>query len=285
MTTNSYCSINAGGRLIELSQPMVMGILNVTPDSFYENSRQEQEADIAQRARQIVDEGGLIIDIGAYSTRPGATDVSVEEECRRLRYALSVVKRVVPDTIISVDTFRADVARMCVEEFGVHIINDVSGGQADRNMLKTIARLNVPYVLTHAPNFAPNAAQADTTDVVRHAFLFFAERVNRLHDAGVNDVVLDPGFGFGKTLEQNYTLMQHLQELHEFALPILVGVSRKSMVYRLLETEADNALNGTTALHAIALEKGAHLLRVHDVKAACEVVKIHRQLHTTHNTL
>lgn len=276
-------SLNVGGQLLDLSQPAIMGILNATPDSFYAQSRALDEQSIRLRARQIIDEGATIIDIGAYSTRPGCHEVSLDEEKQRLRYALSIVREEVPEAIISVDTFRADVARMSIEEGGAHIINDISGGQADRQMQKTIAQLNVPYVLTSAPGFTtaqPTPAGNPTSDdVLRDTFLFFAERVNRLHDMGVNDIVLDPGFGFGKTLRQNYDLMAHLHEFREFGLPILVGISRKSMIHRLLNCTPEEALNGTTALHAIALEKGAHLMRVHDVKAAAEVVSIHQQLH------
>ena len=272
-------SININGTLLDLSKPCVMGILNVTPDSFYAESRKTLEADIISRSKQIVDEGGTIIDIGAYSSRPGADDVSEEEEMARLRNGLQILSREMPQVFISVDTFRADVAKMCVEEFGVGIINDISGGTIDKNMFDTVAKLNVPYVLTHikgTPHDMQNQPHYD--DLMKEVFLYFAEKINRLHDMGLNDIILDPGFGFGKTIAHNYELMNNLEMFREFSVPILVGISRKSMIYKLLKTTPQEALNGTTALNAIALLKGANILRVHDVKAAVEVVKIAESL-------
>lgn len=252
-------SINANGKLIELSEPLVMGILNVTPDSFYANSRKESEEAIAERTIQIVREGGSIIDIGAYSTRPGFTEVSEEEEMTRLRMALDIVRRVEPNAVLSVDTFRASVAERVVGDYGVAIINDVSGG-ADAQMFPTVASLGVAYVLTDThptPLSVP-----------------FAEALTHLRELGQKDIILDPGFGFGKTLDDNYRILMQLEALRALELPILVGVSRKSMVWRLLETSPEDALNGTTVLHTLALERGANLLRVHDVAQATEVIKI-----------
>lgn len=249
---------------MDLSQPQVMGILNVTPDSFYEGSRVQAERDIADRANQIVAEGGAIIDVGGCSTRPGASEVSEAEEMDRLRFALDIIRRELPYSVISVDTFRPDVARMAVEEFGVDIINDVSGGDAD--MFRMVSRLRVPYILM------------SVLPTLREMLLSFAQKVQQLRDFGVKDIILDPGFGFGKTLEQNYEIMNGLERLQVMELPLLVGVSRKSMIYKLLGFTANESLNGTTALHAVALMKGAGILRVHDVKEAVECVKIFRVL-------
>lgn len=272
-------SINAGGQLVELDRPLVMGILNVTPDSFYAESRMQTEKEIARRARQIIAEGGNIIDIGAYSSRPGAGEVPVDEEMKRLRQALAIVRREVPGALISVDTFRADVARMCIEEGGAHIINDISGGALDSNMFRCVAQLGVPYILMHmqgTPGTMQLAPHYD--DLMREVFLYFSERILTLRDMGVKDIILDPGFGFGKTLEHNYELMGHLGEFREFNLPLLVGISRKSMIYKLLGGNPDDALNGTTVLNTIALTAGANILRVHDVKAAAECVAIFHEM-------
>lgn len=268
-------TINCRGRLVSLETPQVMGILNLTPDSFYAASRQQSEEAIAARCRQIVGEGGTMIDVGAYSSRPGAADVSAEEEMERLRRGLAVVRREVPDAIVSVDTFRAEVARMCVEEYGADIINDISGGQFDRDMFRTVARLGVPYILMHIkgkPQTMQQAPQYD--DLMREVMLYFAERLLRLRELGVKDVIVDPGFGFGKTLEHNYELMAHLGEFRMLEAPLLVGISRKSMIYRLLGGGPEEALNGTTVLNTIALMKGAHILRVHDVRPAAEAVRM-----------
>lgn len=267
--------INVGGQLMDLSEPQVMGILNVTPDSFYENSRQQSEAQIAGRTEQIMEEGASIIDIGAYSTRAGAADISAEEEMERLALALQTVRRTAPQAIISIDTFRADVARRCVEEYGAHIINDISGGELDKDMFRTMAGLNVPYILTHMRG-NPQTMQQEATyqDVTKEVIVHLGHRLEQLREMGVCDVILDPGFGFAKTLDHNYELMAHLQAFKVLQAPLLVGVSRKSMVYRLLECTPQEALNGTTALHTIALLKGANILRVHDVKAAAEAISI-----------
>ncbi len=271
--------LNVNGRLLDLSTPRVMGILNLTPDSFYAPSRMEADDAIAARARQIVEEGAAIIDVGAYSSRPGAADVSVEEEMARLRRGLSIVRNAVPEAILSVDTFRADVARMCVEEYGVDIINDISAGELDKDMFSTVAALHVPYILMHMQGRPQNMQRAPRYDnLLKDIFLYFARKVRQLRDLGAYDLVLDPGFGFGKTLEQNYELMAHLEEFSVFELPVLVGVSRKSMIYRLLGCGPEDALNGTTVLHTIALQKGASILRVHDVRPAVEAIRIVSQL-------
>lgn len=269
--------MNVNGRLLDLSTPCVMGILNVTPDSFYSGSRMQTEEEIEARVRQILEEGAAIIDVGAYSSRPNADHVSAEEEMNRLRLGLDVLRRTAPDAIVSVDTFRADVARMCVEEYGVAIINDIAAGEMDADMFSTVAELNVPYIMMHMQGTPQNMQQHPHYDnLLREVFLYFARKVQQLRDLGVKDIVLDPGFGFsfGKTLEHNYQLMAHLEEFRLFELPLLVGVSRKSMIYRLLDTTPQEALNGTTVLHTLALMKGADILRVHDVRQAVEAVRI-----------
>lgn len=269
--------LNVNGRLLDFSTPCVMGILNVTPDSFYSGSRMQTEEEIEARVRQILEEGAAIIDVGAYSSRPNADHVSAEEEMNRLRLGLDVLRRTAPDAIVSVDTFRADVARMCVEEYGVAIINDIAAGEMDADMFSTVAELNVPYIMMHMQGTPQNMQQHPHYDnLLREVFLYFARKVQQLRDLGVKDIVLDPGFGFafGKTLEHNYQLMAHLEEFRLFELPLLVGVSRKSMIYRLLDTTPQEALNGTTVLHTLALMKGADILRVHDVRQAVEAVKI-----------
>ena len=267
--------INVNGQLMDLSKPQVMGILNVTPDSFYAGSHGATERYIVERLHQITDEGASIIDIGAYSSRPEAEDVSMEEEMNRLRTGLELIRKYYPDAIVSVDTFRADVARMCVEEYGVAIVNDISAGQMDKEMYPTIARLGIPYIIMHmkgTPQTMQNNPQY--AHLLKEIFYFFSEKVQKLRDLGVKDIIIDPGFGFGKTLEHNYELMNHLEEFSLFELPLLVGISRKSMIYKLLGTTPEEALNGTTTLNTIALLKGANILRVHDVKAATEAVKI-----------
>jgi dihydropteroate synthase len=257
-------TLNIKGRLVDLSEPKVMGIVNVTPDSFYAGSRMQTEEEIGARCYQHLAEGAAMIDVGAYSTRPGASLVSEEEETARLRQGLNVVRRILPDAIISIDTFRPGVARMAIEEYGADIINDVQGSE---EMFRLVARMGVPYILM--------SREATMHDMLTS----FARQVQQLRDMGQKDIILDPGFGFGKTLEQNYEVMNRLEELTVFELPILVGVSRKSMVYRLLETSPERSLNGTTALHTLALTKGASVLRVHDVRAAVECIKI---VTTTH---
>ena len=276
--------LNVNGKLLDLSTPCVMGILNVTPDSFYAGSRTQTEEQIAARVRQIVDEGAAMIDIGGYSSRPSARDVSPQEEMERLRLGLSVLRRIHPEAVVSVDTFRADVARMCVEEYGVAIINDISAGEMDNDMFATVARLNVPYVMMHMQG-TPQDMQnrPEYHDLLVDVFQYFARKIQQLRDLGVKDMILDPGFGFGKTLNHNYELLAHLEDFRIFELPLLVGVSRKSMIYKLLETTPQEALNGTTAVHTVCLMKGADILRVHDVRAAVEAVKIVTKMNEINN--
>ena len=269
-------TINVRGRLLDLSKPMVMGILNATPDSFYSGSRKQTETEIADRANQIIAEGGRIIDVGAFSTRPGADEVSLEEETERLKRALAIVRREQPDAIVSVDTYRPLVARRCVEEFGADIINDVSEGgitgivgkeiHEEGDMFETVAQLGVPYILM--------SVQPTLAKMMQN----FAAEVQRLRDLGAKDIILDPGYGFGKTLEQNYEIMSEAERLLALDLPVLVGVSRKSMIYRLVGGDPTTALNGTTVLHTVSLQKGASILRVHDVKEAFETIRIVQQL-------
>ena len=267
--------INVNGRLMDLSIPRVMGILNVTPDSFYADSRMSSEEQIVSRVHQILREGADIIDIGGYSSRPGADNVSIQEEMARLRKGLQILYRELPDAVVSVDTFRADVAKMCVEEYGVAIINDISAGQLDERMFTTVAALNVPYIMMHMQGTPQQMQQNPSYDnLEKEVFLYFAKRVQQLRDLGVKDIILDPGFGFGKTLEHNYQLLAHLEDFSIFELPLLVGVSRKSMIYKLLGIEPQDSLNGTTVLNTISLLKGANLLRVHDVRQAVETVKL-----------
>ena len=273
-------TINVGGRLMDMSSPKVMGILNVTPDSFFSGSRKQTEQEIADRCNQIIAEGGDIIDVGAFSTRPGAPEVSETEEMERLRYGLNILRREQPDAVVSVDTFRPDVARMAVEEYGAAIVNDVSEGgitgvankplgwtQGDYPEIFTmVARLGVPYILM---SVKPN---------IKEMLMGFAHEVQQLRDLGVKDIILDPGFGFGKTLDDNYLLMKEMDKLKVLGLPLLVGVSRKSMIFKLIGGDPTTSLNGTTVLHTISLIKGANILRVHDVKEAAECVAIFERL-------
>ena len=280
--TNYYMNVN--GRLLDLSTPQVMGILNVTPDSFYAGSRMQTETQIATRVEQMLEEGADMIDIGAYSSRPGAADISVQEEMDRLRAGLRIVRRMHPDAIVSVDTFRAAVACMCVEEYGVAIVNDISGGEMDKDMFPTVARLGVPYVLMHMQGTPQNMQQQPHYDsLLGDIFRYFARKVQQLRDLGAKDIVLDLGFGFGKTLEHNYELLAHLEDFRIFGLPLLVGVSRKSMVYNLLGTTPAEALNSTTAVNTVCLMKGADILRVHDVRQAVEAIKIITKMKETVN--
>lgn len=272
-------TLSIHGQLLSLHEPQVMGILNITPDSIYSGSRTEAEDDICRRLHQLMDEGADMIDVGAYSTRPGADDVSEEEEMERLRRGLRVVRREFPDVPVSVDTFRASVARMAVEEEGADIVNDISGGDMDRQMFRTVARLHVPYVLMHMQGVPRSMQQAPHYDNVRReVMVHLAERVDLLHQMGVADVVVDPGFCFGKTLDHNYELMEHLEDFHELGCPLLVGISRKSMIYKLVGGTPQTALNGTTVLNTVALLKGAHILRVHDVAPAVEAKKMYLKL-------
>ena len=268
----NHNTINVRGRLIDLSTPKVMGILNATPDSFYSGSRKQTEREIADRANQIMDEGGTFIDVGAFSTRPGAVEGSEEEETERLKRAIAIVRREQPDAPISVDTYRPLVARRCIEEFGADIINDVSEGgitgivdtpiHEQGNMFKTVGELKVPYILM--------SVKSNMHDMLKA----FAEEVQTLRDYGAKDIILDPGYGFGKTLDENYAILSEAERLLTLELPVLVGVSRKSMIFKLIGGDPTTSLNGTTVLNTISLMKGAAILRVHDVREAWECVKM-----------
>lgn len=265
-------TINVRGRLIDLGSPKVMGILNCTPDSFYAGSRKQTEHEIAERANQIISEGGTMIDVGAFSTRPGAQEVSEEEEMTRLKAALKTVRSVQPDAIVSVDTYRPAVARRCIEDWGADIINDVSEGgitgivntpiHEAENMFDVVGELKVPYILM--------SVKSNLHDMM----IAFADEVQQLRDRGAKDIILDPGFGFGKTLEQNYEIYSGMEQLAALHLPLLVGISRKTMIYKLVGGDPSTALNGTTVLNTAALLKGAGILRVHDVREAVEAVQI-----------
>lgn len=297
ITMSLNYTLNINGKLLNLDKVKVMGILNVTDDSFYAGSRCKHQDEIATKVKLLTEEGADIIDIGACSTRPDAQAVDAEEECRRLADALRTIRDIVPDAILSVDTFRADIARMAVEEFGVAIVNDISAGAFDPEMFPTVAKLGVPYVLTHgcsqsecqhknATSQGDNLPDAPTTanpkkddtglsdiDIVEQVMLFFSEKVQQLRDLGQKDIILDPGFGFGKTLDENYKLLANLNMLKILGLPILVGVSRKSMIYKMLGTTPDQALNGTTAIHTICLQQHTcDIIRAHDVRAAREAI-------------
>jgi dihydropteroate synthase len=273
-------SINLNGRLLSLKSPVVMGILNVTPDSFYAGSRQADEAAVAQRIETILAEGGAIVDIGGYSSRPDAAEVTEEEEWQRIKPALKRMQRDFPEVPVSVDTFRSAIARRAVEEYGTAMINDISGGMLDARMFETIALLQVPYILMHMRGTPQTMQQhTDYDDLMEDIMLYFAQKVRALRQLGVNDVILDPGFGFAKTLEQNYELMRSLSEFSiHFETPLLVGISRKSMIYKLLNATPEDSLNGTTVLNTYALLNGADILRVHDVKAATETIEIVKRL-------
>jgi len=268
------------GSLIDLSSPLIMGILNITPDSFFDGGKYQEKDDIQQRVRQLVKDGVDIIDVGAYSSRPGAKHISEEEELGRLDFALNIIRKEFPEVVVSVDTFRANIAKCVVREFEVNIINDISAGEIDLAMIETVAELNIPYVIMHMKgtpqNMQSNPLYSD--DIVFEVIDYFAKKIEHLKKVGVHDVILDPGFGFGKTIDHNYELLSRLNELNMFELPLLVGISRKSMIYKLFNNLAKDALNATTALNMLALEKSASILRVHDVKEAKECVMIYHKI-------
>ena len=268
-------SLNLKGRLVTIDRPWVMGIVNVTPDSFYSGSRVSDEQSLVQRVRQMLAEGADVIDVGACSTRPGGEQVDAQGEMERLGWALGIIRREQPDVVLSVDTYRADVARNCVEQWGADIINDISGGTIDDTMFSTVATLGVPYVLMHMRGTPETMAQmTDYENVTGDVLEWMAHRVDDLRQRGVADVIVDPGFGFAKTVEQNYELLAGLEAFHALEAPLLVGVSRKRMIYMPLGCGADEALNGTTVLNSVALLQGAHFLRVHDVLAAIQAVRL-----------
>ena len=267
-------TINAGGKLIDLSSPKVMGIINITPDSFYADSRKTDTTSVLQQAEKMLNEGAHFLDIGAYSSRPGAVDISAQEEIDRLVPAVEAIVKRYPQAILSIDTFRANVAEAAIKA-GAHIINDIAGGELDGNMFATAARLQVPYILMHMRGTPQTMQQlTDYEDVFGEVYDYLVKKIYALRQLGLHDIIIDPGFGFAKKAEQSYALMNRMQEFERLELPVLVGISRKRMIYGLLGSTAEDALNGTTALNTIALTKGANILRVHDVKAAVEAVAI-----------
>jgi len=271
--------INAGGKLLDLEIPKVMGILNITPDSFYKGSRYNTDAEILRAATVMLEDGADILDIGGYSSRSGAKDISMEEEGSRVLKAVKLISREHPGAIISIDTFRADLARDAVVECGAHMINDISGGEADNKMFSIVEKLNVPYIMMHMKG-DPRTMQNKPVyeDIVADILKWFSERIFRLKSAGLKDIIIDPGFGFGKTIDHNFELLRRLCDFSIAGLPVLVGISRKSMIWKTLNISADGALNGTTALNAIALLNGADILRVHDVKEAVQTVKLMQKI-------
>jgi dihydropteroate synthase len=268
-------TINAGGKLIDLTTPKVMGIINITPDSFYADSRRIGVDQVRLQAEKMLTEGAIFLDLGAYSSRPGAADISEQEETDRLLPAVETIVANYPEAIISIDTFRAGVAEAAVKA-GAHIINDISGGGLDEDMFATVSRLQVPYILMHMKGNPQTMQQlAHYEDVFAEVFDYFTQKVYQLRQLGVHDIILDPGFGFAKKPEHSYALMNRMDEFDRLQLPVLAGISRKKMIYGLLGTTADQALNGTTALNTMALMKGASILRVHDVKEAVEAIAIY----------
>jgi dihydropteroate synthase len=265
-------SLNVGGKILDLSAPKVMGILNITPDSFFEGSRTQSEKEILTQAEKMLIEGADILDLGAYSSRPGATDISVEEEKQRLIPAVKLIVKHFPEAVISVDTFRASIAKEAIES-GAHIINDISGGNLDQEMFKTVGKLGVPYILMHMKGTPQTMKDlTDYVDLCSEIKLYFSEKIAQLKQAGVKDIVLDLGFGFAKNIPQNFELLKQLADFRTLGFPILAGLSRKSMIYKTLDIDANEALNGTTVLNTIALLGGASILRVHDVKEAREAI-------------
>ena len=272
-------TINCKGKLIDLTSPKVMGILNITNDSFYEGSRFSSETELLKNAEAMLSLGATFLDIGGYSSRPGADHVSEDEELKRVMPSIDIILKRFPEAIISVDTFRANVAKESVDA-GASIINDISAGQLDSNMLKTVGKLKVPYIMMHMrgnPKTMQN--QTDYEDIIVDITSYFSERIYLAKQHGILDLIIDPGFGFSKTLEQNFILLNNLKHLKILDKPILAGISRKSMIYKLLNTDPNKSLNGTTALHMVSLNKGASILRVHDVKEAMECITLFNQLH------
>ncbi len=279
-TINKY-TLNCNKKLISIDKPIIMGILNATPDSFYKASRVTQSGEVLKRAQQIIAQGGEIIDIGAYSSRPGADNITAEQEWARLEPVLATVRDNFNDVLISLDTFRADIAYKAYQKYNIDIINDISAGEIDPEMFNVAAQIKVPYILMHMQGTPKNMQQNTVyNNMVQDIFMFFAKKIEQLTTLGVNDIIIDPGFGFSKTVDQNYELLKRLTEFSIFELPVLAGFSRKSMIYKVLNTNADNALNGTTVLNTMALERGAKILRVHDVKEAFETIELFEKLHS-----
>ncbi|MEF3080465.1 dihydropteroate synthase [Winogradskyella poriferorum] len=271
-------TINCKGKLIDISTPKVMGILNVTPDSFYDGGQYKDESSILKQVETMLKEGATFIDIGGYSSRPGADYVNEAEELNRVVPVVQLILKHYPETLISIDTFRSEVAKKSIEA-GSAIINDISASHLDKNMITTVGQLGVPYIMMHMKgNPKTMQQQTDYDDLIKDINSYFAERIAKAHAAKINDIIIDPGFGFAKTTEQNYELLNNMELLQIVDKPILAGVSRKSMIYKTLNTTSENALNGTTALHMVALQKGAKILRVHDVKEAVECVTLFNQL-------
>jgi dihydropteroate synthase len=273
-------TLNCGGAVIDFSQPRVMGILNLTPDSFYDGGRYVTEKDILLRAAKMLEEGADVIDVGAYSSRPGATNISPEEEKNRLTGALEALRKEHPGILISVDTFRADIASFVVNEFNVNIINDISSGMMDPEMISVVAALRVPYIMMHMQG-TPQDMQTNPVyqDVTKEVLSFFSERIRKALDVGLTDIIVDPGFGFGKSLDDNFKLLRELELFGVLGCPVMVGLSRKSMIYKFLKLTPEEALNGTTTLQTLALENGASLLRVHDVEEAIQTIRLWSQYH------
>lgn len=267
--------LNAGGKLIDLTMPKVMGIINVTPDSFYSNSRVTGDSEIIAAAVKMIEDGADIIDVGGYSSRPSADDISAEEEGRRVLNAIRLIRKELPGAILSVDTFRAEIAKEAVSGYGAHIINDISGGEADEKMFEVVARLNVPYIMMHMKG-NPRTMQTNPRydDVVADILQWFGSRIVKLQNAGVKDIIIDPGFGFGKTIKHNFEMLERLGDFAIAGLPVLVGISRKSMIWKTLSVTPAEALNGTSVLNTVALLKGADILRVHDVREAVQAVRL-----------
>jgi dihydropteroate synthase len=274
-------TINCKGELLDLTYPKVMGIINITPDSFYDGGKYISEESLMLRVNKMIYDGCDIFDIGAYSSRPGALEVTEKDELQRLSYALSIIRNKFPDIIISVDTFRSKIAKAVVEDFNVDIINDISAGDLDAGMFETIAELNVPYIIMHMQGIPENMQNnPQYKNIVKDMSMYFSKKVDQLKLLGVNDVIIDPGFGFGKTIDHNYQLLKHLDDFKIFELPILVGLSRKSMLCKVLGIEPENALNATSVANTLALDRGANILRVHDVKEAVETIKIYETFTT-----
>lgn len=267
-------TINCNGSLIDFNTPKVMGILNLTPDSFYDGGRNKTAEDYLRHAGRMLEEGASFIDVGAYSSRPGAVDISEEEELQRILPVVGALVSQFPEVILSIDTFRSEVARQCVEA-GAAIINDISGGNLDEQMLKTVAELKVPYILMHMRGTPKNMVELNSyDDLVQDILLYFSQRIAEARDLGINDLIIDPGFGFSKNIQQNFELMSRMELFQNLELPVLSGISRKSMIYKSLGITPEEALNGTTVLNTVSLLKGAHILRVHDVKEAMECIKL-----------
>lgn len=276
-------TVNCNGNILDLSSPKVMGILNITPDSFYDGGRYGNEHEIKVQVKKMLDEGAAIIDLGAYSSRPGAAPLDAEEEYRRIVPIVKLLRDSFPDIILSIDTFRSKVAHGCLLH-GAAIINDISAGNLDPEMLATVASYRVPYIMMHMKGTpATMGMQTDYDNLLTEILYYFSERIAAAREAGIQDIIIDPGFGFAKTLEQNYEVLQKMELFHHLGLPILTGVSRKSMIYKLLHTTPDNALNGTTALHMYALAKGSNLIRAHDVKEAMECISLYKAINAPKN--